>query len=356
MNMAHITDKNNAPNLERSTDGEKPVRGRNGSFRVVALGGGTGLPTVLRSLKKRLFSPLSQGFNISDMERLSAIVTVTDDGGSSGKLRRDYDILPPGDIRNCISALSDSDIFSEDIFQYRFEKGDGLAGHSLGNLFLTALADLKGNFIEAIQQCCQIMNIKGHIVPSTSTSVYLKAFFSDGNIIKGETSIVTHRGKIKRVSLIPSYPEPVPAALDAIQKADAIIIGPGSLYTSIIPNLLITEITDMIMASKAKKIYISNLMTEPGETDGFTTLDHIKAIYDHAEYGLFNYVIVNNKKVLPDIQKTYAEQGSYPVHYCVDELRGFDLTTIAADLLSEGNTIRHDEEKLGHLLMELLYI
>ncbi len=324
-------------------------------LRVVALGGGTGLPVVLRSLKSRLFPPLSECSGTHGRDRLTAIVTVTDDGGSSGRLRRDFNILPPGDIRNCLLALSDNKILFHELFQYRFEKGDGLAGHNLGNLFLTALTDLKGNFIEAIQHCSQIMGIRGQVLPFTSMNVTLVARFTDGWVIRGESSIANHRGTIRRVFLNPPYPEPLPSAINAIEKADAIIIGPGSLYTSIIPNLLVKGIAMAINRSKAKKIYICNLMTEAGETDDYTATDHIRAIFDHTGYGLLQYVILNKGKVSSSLQKTYINQGSYPVSYKIEEIRDLGLTSVVADLVSEKeNKIRHDEDKLGRLLIELI--
>ncbi len=327
-------------------------------LRVVAFGGGTGLPVILRSLKGILFPPSSKYFSEYDSDKLTAIVTVTDDGGSSGKLRKDFNILPPGDIRNCLAALSDSNTLSSDLFQYRFEKGDGLAGHSLGNLFLTALADIKGNFIKAIQCCSQIIGVKGQVLPFTSRNVKLVARFTDGWVISGESAIARHKGSIRKVFLNPPYPDPLPSAINAIEKADVIIIGPGSLYTSIIPNLLVKGLARVIKKSKAKKIYICNLMTEPGETDGYTATDHIKAIFDHIEYGFLQYVILNklNKgNVFSDLQKAYMDQGSYPVSYEIEEIRDHGLTSIVADVMSEkGNKIRHDEDKLGRLLMELM--
>ena len=323
--------------------------------RVVALGGGSGLPTVLRSLKDRLFPFPASSLSTMNRERLTAIVTVTDDGGSSGRLRGDFDILPPGDIRNCLSALAEKGDAFSDLFQYRFNKGNGLNGHSLGNLLLTAMTHLRGNFLEAITCCGDIMNVKGRTLPSTAENVVLGARFSDGLAIKGETCIAGHRGKIQQVFLIPSQPAPLPQTIEAIEKADAIIIGPGSLYTSIIPNLLVKDIAAAIKKSAAKKIYICNLMTEPGETDGYTATDHVRAIFDHTEYGLFQYVIVNKGICSPAALKNYADKESVPVRYDIDELRDFGLTSIAVDLVSEeGGKGRHDEDKLGKILTELL--
>ena len=324
-------------------------------LRVVALGGGTGLPAVLRSLKDRLFPPHSCTMTDRSRERLTAIVAVTDDGGSSGRLRKDFDILPPGDIRNCLSALSEGGALSFDLFQYRFDKGQGLSGHSLGNLLLAALTHLKGNFLEAVQCCSAIMNVKGRILPFTSENVALGACFRDGLVIKGETSIAGHRGRIENVFLIPANPAPLPQTIGAIEKADAIIVGPGSLYTSIIPNLLAEGMTEAIRRSKARKIYICNHMTEAGETDGYTAADHVRAIYDHTEYGLFQYVLLHKGRISRRLLDTYRKQGSCPVKNNMKELRQLGLTSVVADLVStHGGKIRHDEGKLGRLLFELI--
>jgi uncharacterized cofD-like protein len=325
--------------------------------RVVAMGGGTGLPVVLRSLKKKLFPDPAYRFNSRDRKRLTAIVTVTDDGGSSGQLRRDFSIIPPGDIRNCLTALAGNNALSSELFQYRFERGEGLEGHSLGNLLLTALTDLKGDFMEALGYFSKILDIRGQIIPLTSMNINLVARFMDGHVIKGESSIVRQKGKIKYVFLSPVYPEPVPSAIEAIEKADAIVIGPGSLYTSIIPNLLISEIREAIKVSKAKKIYICNLMTEPGETDYYTATDHIRAILDHTEYGLFQYVILNKGRIHPDLERNYAGQGYHQITitHDLDEIRTLGLTSVVADIVSaERDKVRHDEEKLGRLLSELI--
>lgn len=332
-----------------------PIDTRPLSLRIVALGGGTGLPVVLRSLKRFLFPGASISFSRHDRERLTAIVTVTDNGGSSGRLRQDFEMPPPGDIRNCLAALSDNILMPESLFQYYFNKGEGLAGHNLGNLFLAALTDLKGNFADAVICCSRMMNIRGQIVPSTSTNVHLKAIFSNGDIVKGETEITSRKERIQQISITPSFPEPMPLAIEAVQKADVIILGPGSLYTSLIPNLLIKDMAKAIKHSKARKIYICNIMTEPGETDGYTATDHIKAIFDHSEIGLFDYIVLNNKQVSDPLQKIYTEKDSLQVEYNIEELSQFGLKSFTADLLSEKEGwIRHSEQKIGMLLKDIL--
>ncbi len=324
---------------------------------IVALGGGTGLPAVLRCLKARLYpGPVHQaGSEDLNRKRLTAIVTVTDDGGSSGRLRRDFNILPPGDIRNCLSALSDKSALSPGLLQYRFKKGNGLAGHNIGNLLLAALTDLQGDFMEAVECCSRMLNVQGQIIPSTPSDVSLFARFMDGRVVRGESAIVKYGGQIKRVFLYPRHTDTHPSAIRAIERADAIVVGPGSLFTSVIPNLLIKDIFSAIKASRAKKIYICNLMTEPGETDGYTASDHMRAIFDHTEYGFFQYAILNKGKVPHGLQKKYASDGFYPVRLDREEIRKLNLTAVVADVISgEGGKIGHDEDKLGRLLMELI--
>lgn len=356
-----MLDFNAMPYPNRSAQGLPPVgiaeEGTLRHPRVVALGGGTGLPVVLRSLKKSLYpGPFNNFVGVEpNGKELTAIVTVTDDGGSSGRLRSDFNILPPGDIRNCLSALSDNSVLSTDVLQYRFKKGNGLIGHNMGNLLLAALTDLKGDFLDAVECCGRMMNVQGSILPSTPTNVSLSAMFTDGTIVRGESAIVKYRGRIRRVFLHPSHPDTHPSAIRAIERADAIVIGPGSLFTSIIPNLLVENIFSAIKKSRAKKIYICNLMTEPGETEGYTVCDHINAVFDHTEYGLFQYVIVNKGRIPDDLRNRYACQGVQPVRLDRKEMGQLDVTAVLADVISvEGGRIRHDEGKLGRLLMELV--
>jgi uncharacterized cofD-like protein len=324
---------------------------------IVVLGGGTGLPVVLRSLKNRIYpgSVHDAGAGELNGKELTAIVAVTDDGGSSGRLRRDFNILPPGDIRNCLSALSDNSALSPDILQYRFKRGNGLTGHNMGNLILAALTDLTGDFVAAVECCSKMMNVRGQILPSTPTNVSLFARFMDGRIVWGESAIAKYQGQIKHVFLYPGHTDTHPSAIRAIERADAIVIGPGSLFTSVIPNLLVKNIFSAIRRSGAKKIYICNLMTEPGETDCYTASDHVRAIFDHTEYGFFRYIVVNKGKVPDALRKKYACEGFHPVRLDREEIRDLDLTAVVADVISgEGGKIRHDETKLRRLLMELI--
>jgi uncharacterized cofD-like protein len=266
---------------------------RLGSVRVVALGGGTGLSTMLRGLKEYVAEPRRHGPGrpIAD---LAAVVTVTDDGGSSGRLRREYQILPPGDIRNCMVALSQDELLLSKLFQYRFPAGRGLAGHSFGNLFLTALTNSSGgDFAKAVQTSAQVLAIRGRIFPSTAENVTLEAELEDGTVVKGETNISRSRKPLSRVWLVPRRVRPVPEALQALREADLILVGPGSLYTSILPNLLVERVNEAIANSNATRVYIANLMTQPGETQHYSVADHIRAIYKHTRHRLFDFAVIN---------------------------------------------------------------
>lgn len=324
---------------------------RSASVRIVALGGGTGLSSVLRGLKQHVAQPKKNRPNrpISD---LAAVVTVTDDGGSSGRLRNEYRVLPPGDIRNCMVALSEDEHLLGELFQYRFPVGRGLAGHSFGNLFLTALTNITGDFSKAVQVSAQVLAIRGRIFPSTEQNVTLEAQLEDGTLIAGETNVSRSRRPIARIRLVPRRVRPVREALDALREADLILVGPGSLYTSIIPNLLIEEIVDVIFNSRATCVYIANLMTQPGETQHYSVADHVRAIYDHTRAGLFDYVVINTKPVTPRLLRRYRAQGAEPVDPSLDELDLIGVKYVTGDLLQEGSVARHDQSRLTRLLIE----
>ena len=319
--------------------------------RVVALGGGTGLSTLLRGLKEYVARRRKEKVKrpIAD---LAAVVTVTDDGGSSGRLRREYRILPPGDIRNCMVALSKDETLLSRLFQYRFPSGRGLSGHSFGNLFLTALTNVTGDFPEAVRLSGQVLAIRGRIFPSTAENVTLEAELENGRVVRGETKISQSRRRIRRVRLVPRRVRPLPEVLDAIRKADLILVGPGSLYTSIIPNFLVEEVAEAVAHSSATRIYVANLMTQPGETDGYSVADHIRAIYEHTRSGLFDWVVVNRTPVAPRILRRYRAQGAEPVAPSVEELRRIGIHCMAADLLQQNGVVRHDQQRLARLLLE----
>lgn len=319
--------------------------------RIVALGGGTGLSSVLRGLKEHVAERGRQGLNrpIAD---LAAVVTVTDDGGSSGRLRREYRVLPPGDIRNCMVALSKDEHLLGQLFQYRFPAGRGLAGHSFGNLFLTALSNITGDFSKAVQVSAQVLAIRGRIFPSTAQNVTLEAELEDGTVVAGETNISRSRKRIARLRLVPRRVRPVPEVLAAIRAADLILVGPGSLYTSILPNLLIEEMVEVIANSKATRVYIANLMTQPGETQKYSVADHVRAIYDHTRRSLFDYVVINRTPVSPGLRRRYKAQGAEPVDSSFDELDRMGLAYVTGDILQQEGVVRHDQSRLTRILLE----
>lgn len=323
------------------------------SIRIVALGGGTGLSMLLRGLKHHVASRPEElarpdKFPISD---LVAVVTVTDDGGSSGRLRREYSILPPGDIRNCLVGLSEDEALLGRLFQYRFPVGRALAGHSFGNLFLTALTNVTGDFPEAVRFSGQVLAIRGRIYPSTTANVTLEALLDGGRRVRGETKISRSRRRIRRISLVPTTARPLPEVLEAIHEADMILLGPGSLYTSLIPNLLVRGVANAIRRSRAKCVYISNLMTQPGETDGYSLTDHIRAIYDHSHDRLFDCVVINRTSISPAVLRRYRREGATQVEANPSALRRMGITVISDELLQEGQVVRHDHMQLARLIL-----
>ncbi len=329
---------------------KKSAERRPPSVRVVALGGGTGLSTMLRGLKeynadrgKRRPKQL-----ISD---LTAVVTVTDDGGSSGRLRREYRVLPPGDIRNCMVALSKDEHLLGKLFQYRFPTGRGLAGHSFGNLFLTALTNSIGDFPKAVQVSAQILAIRGRIFPSTAQNVTLEAELENGTLVAGETNISCSSRRIARLRLVPRRVRPLPEVLAALREADLILIGPGSLYTSILPNLLVEEVVEVIVHSKAACVYIANLMTQPGETQHYSVADHVRAIYAHTRPNLFDFVVINRSAVSPRLVRRYRAQGAEPVDPSFGELERMGLRYVTGEFLRQDGVVRHDESRLSQVLL-----
>jgi uncharacterized cofD-like protein len=322
-------------------------------FRIVALGGGTGLSTLLRGLKERV---VRRPDELSTAERpisdLAAIVTVTDDGGSSGRLRRENRILPPGDIRNCMVALSKDEALMGRLFQYRFHAGRGLAGHNFGNLFLAALTHVTGDFIEAIRVTSRVLAIRGRIFPSTLSNVRLVAILENGRVVHGETRISASRTRIKSLSLSPSRVRPLPAAVEAIDQADLILMGPGSLYTSVLPNLLIPEIAAAIARSKAPRVYIANLMTQPGETTGYGLADHVCAIQKHVPHRMIDCVIANRQAISPEVARRYRAEGAVPVTVDLAALRNLGCRVILDDLVEEHGVLRHNTRRLSQLLLE----
>ena len=322
----------------------------NSSLKLVAIGGGTGLSTLLGGLK-RFVGERGDGVWL---DSLSAIVTVSDDGGSSGRLRNELQILPPGDIRNCMIALSEDSTLLSRLFRYRFRGSGDLAGHSFGNLFLAALADVTGDFVEAVRLSSEVLASKGHIFPATVNDVRLVAELEDGRVVHGETQITAARSPIRSLRLEPEHCLPLPETLAAIRAADVITVGPGSLYTSIVPNLLVAQVADTIGSAKATKIFIANLMTQPGETDGYDVRRHLEAVTKYAPQIHFDYVLVNSRAISSDQTELYRADGAYQVGL-EDEIvcAGLDPETelIRADLLDEGEMVRHDSEGLARVVV-----
>lgn len=309
--------------------------------KFVVIGGGTGLSVLLHGLKEIT-------------SNITAIVTVADDGGSSGRLRTEFDVLPPGDIRNCLVALADAEPLMRDLFQFRFDEGEGLKGHNFGNLFITALSKITGDFEKAIKESSKVLAIRGQVVPSTLEKVMLVAERADGTQTLGESKIPKVSSPIKRVYLNPTGCKPTQEALQAIKEAEVVVIGPGSLYTSIIPNLLVEGITDAILRSKAIKIYICNVMTQHGETDGYSACAHVEAILKHVGHRVIDYCIVNTAKVPEHLLLRYKEEKAYPVEADAKKIRSLGINVVEADIVSLENYVRHNPEKLTKIIMEIV--
>ena len=321
----------------------------NSPLRVVAIGGGTGLSALLDGLK-RYTHPAETGLPAID---ITAIVTVTDDGGSSGRLRRDFDVLPPGDIRNCMVALSEDEALLSRLFQYRFEAGHGLKGHSFGNLFLTALTHVMGNFPDAVRASSEVLKIGGRIYPSTDQLVALQATLANGATVTGETSISKSRHRIQSIRLLPRAVKPLPEALSAIAEADAITLGPGSLFTSVVPNLLVHGISDAIRQSPAVKAYFVNLMWQPGETVNFTASDHVRAIHKHARGTLLDYAVVNIRPITQALKQRYARQEAQPVEVDVDAIFKMGIKVMAGNLVQQSDKVRHNPTAAAAVVVKL---
>jgi uncharacterized cofD-like protein len=378
--------------VSSSTQNGKP------SLRVVAIGGGTGLSTLLRGLKRYVAAPAGMRHAVDTpssisshphpqkqlptlpcvIRDLAAIVTVTDDGGSSGRLREELNMLPPGDIRNCMVALSEDEHLLSRLFQYRFHHGD-LEGHSFGNLFLAALSDITGDFAQAVQMSSQILAARGRIYPATNTDVTLSARMDDGSLVHGETSITASPRRIVELVLAPVDAKPLPAALEAIANADLITIGPGSLYTSLVTNMLVRGIPEAIAASKATRVYIGNLMTQANESLGLTASQHIEKIIEHCQSGknvchsdsertqpavgeesphlsypkIFDYALINTAPISPTLLDLYARGGQTPIAPDLDRIRALGVEPITGDFAHEGNLLRHDPDRLTQALLAL---
>src|SRR5580698_8736958 len=307
--METKTAESRTPSLASSLPPEQAARAR--GLRVVAIGGGTGLSTLLKGLKRFVLWPSEVPAQLASpfIHDLSGVVTVSDDGGSSGRLRKELNMLPPGDIRNCIVALSEDEALLSKLFRHRFEKGSGLEGHSFGNLFLAALTAITDDFSEAVRLSSEILLTRGHIYPATTSNIELEALMEDGTRVLGETKITASKGRIHELFLVPPNVEPLPQTLDAIARADLISIGPGSLFTSLIPNLHVRGIAEAIVTSPATKVYICNLMTQANESLGLSAADHSRALDQHAGERLFDYALINRVVVSDELKAKYAMEG-----------------------------------------------
>jgi len=333
-------------------EGSAPAHG----LTVVCIGGGTGLSTLLSGLKAHVnkTGETADGSILTPhVGRLSAMVTVSDDGGSSGRLREEFQVLPPGDIRNCIAALSEDESLLMRLFEYRFGGNGDLGGHSFGNLLLTALAEVTGDFYTAVRMVGEVLAIKGRIYPSTLESVHLVADLEDGTTVRGESRISQSSRSIRSVRLEPDTCEALPDALDAIRSADLVVLGPGSLYTSIAPNLLVRGVADALRATRARRIYVCNLMTQPGETVGYTASRHARALVDVAGPGLIDTILVNSRIPPPSLVEKYQREGAEVVTFDQAGFDGIGAATVCRDLMSATDLVRHDPGTLAREILAL---
>ena len=334
----------------------REITARTGELRVVAIGGGTGLSTLLKGLKRFVLTPaeiLSTQPGNPVICDLSAVVTVSDDGGSSGRLRKEFNMLPPGDIRNCIVALSEDEALLSKLFRHRFDKGSGLEGHSFGNLFLAALTSLTSDFSEAVRLSSEILLTRGHIYPATTSNIELEALMEDGTRVRGETKITASKGRIQELFLVPADVDPMPQTLEAIANADLITIGPGSLFTSLIPNLLVKGISQAILDSKATKVYICNLMTQANESLGLSAADHVRALTRHAQGQLFDYALLNRTSASGEMSAKYATEGACQIVNDLEEIERMGVIPVLGDYLEDAGVARHNFTRAARDVLEL---
>jgi uncharacterized cofD-like protein len=325
-------------------------------LRVVAIGGGTGLSTLLRGLKVRVphgAGLVAQSASVPHIADLTAVVTVTDDGGSSGRLRRDFNMLPPGDLRNCMVALSEDEGLISRLFRHRFQSDGELGGHNFGNLFIAALTEMTGDFAQAIKLSAEILATRGHIFPVTSANVTVTARMEDGSIVRGETNITASRQRIVELMLDPPDPPPPPETLQAIAAADLITIGPGSLYTSIVTNLLVHGIPEALGNAKATRVFVCNLMTQANESLHLSASQHIERIYEHAGRPIFDYALVNTAPVSRELRERYAAQGAETTIADIDRIEALGVQCITGNFAAEGDVLRHAADRVTDALLSL---
>ena len=331
------------------------------AVNVVTMGGGTGLSTVLHGLKQYVTgSGEGQVGGLMGIADLSAIVTVSDDGGSSGRLRKELNVPAPGDVRNCIVALSEDEALLSRLFQYRFPAGEGLGGHNFGNLFLSAMTAITGDFSQAVKHSSLILATRGHIYPATTSNAQLYAIMDDGSIVRGETNITASHRRIVELRMAPANARPLPMALEAIEGANLITMGPGSLFTSLVPNLLVRDVSNAIANSRAVKVFVCNLMTQANESLGLSASDHIRALYKHARHRLFDYALVNRRPASPELVIKYAEKQQSQIEADVDQVEALGVKPILGEYLleamdpKEGLIARHDTHQVAHDLLQLM--
>ncbi len=342
------------PDYSRS-DGECAVR-------AVAMGGGTGLSTLLHGLKHyvSLSDEAAEPEVLPTISELSAIVTVSDDGGSSGRLRKELNLPAPGDIRNCIVALSGEEDLLSRLFQYRFPPGEGLGGHNFGNLFLSAMTAITGDFSQAVKQSSTILATRGHIYPATTANAQLYAIMDDGTVVRGETNITASDRRIVELRMAPANAKPLPAAMEALDRADLITIGPGSLFTSLVPNLLVRDVSRAIAQSHAVKVFVCNLMTQANESLGLSASDHIRALYKHARHQFFDYALVNRTPASPELARKYGEKGQSQIEPDIEQIESLGVRPVLGEYLieevhaTEGLIARHDTYRVAQDLLRLM--
>ncbi len=322
-------------------------------LRVVAIGGGTGLSTLLRGLRRHVSVPGQSPAGTAAIADLAAVVTVTDDGGSSGRLRQDLNILPPGDLRNCMVALSEEEDLLSKLFTHRFKKGKSLKGHSFGNLFLAALTEITGDFAQAVQLASKILATRGSIYPATTANATLVANMDDGTVVRGETKITASKRRIVEMTLDPPHPAPLPETIEAIERADLITVGPGSLYTSLITNLLVDGIPAALSAARGLCVFICNLMTQANESLNLTASEHIERIYAHTRTPIFDYALVNTERFSPETLARYKAEGASPIVADVERIEALGVRCVAGNFASEDSVVRHMASRVADAVLEL---
>ena len=340
---------NPSPSLNSPEASDASVR----PLRVVAIGGGTGLSTLLRGLRRHVSVPGLPSTERSQISDLAAVVTVTDDGGSSGRLRKDFNMLPPGDLRNCMVALSEEEDLLVQLFSHRFRAGDGLEGHSFGNLFVAALTEITGDFAHAIQLASKILATRGRIYPATTANATVVARMDDGSLVRGETNITASRRRIAELMLDPPDAAALPETLEAIERADLITVGPGSLYTSLITNLLVQGIPSALANAPGIRVFVCNLMTQANESLGLTASEHIERIYEHTRAPIFDYAIVNTAPFSPDTLARYAAERAAPIEADIERIQALGVHCITGDFASEESVVRHASTRVTGALLAL---